>query len=220
MKKEDKEIIIGLRLIEEINSEYQNIRLYKFDDGRIVLTLDTFVQFASGQDLDAYHSAITEIIDKNTNNILVLGGGDGLVAKYIFNKNPKAKITLVELDKVMIDLFSKRKELVDLNSNALSKCNVIIGDAKEYVKESKEKYDAIILDLPDGNNEELKKLYEEEFYKDTIRCLKDEGKIAIQTHLDITDKVVNIVEKYLSKVEKIEYSMIFMGEGIIVTGKK
>ena len=99
-------------------------------------------------------------------NILILGGGDGCLAREVFKYKDVKKVTLVDLDPVMIDLGKQNSILVNLNENALNNPNLttISKDAFNFLDEGTDKYDIIFVDLPDPNTVDLNKLYTKEFY--------------------------------------------------------
>ena len=67
-------------------------------------------------------------------NVLILGLGGGSVAKLIRKRYPKAKITGIEIDPVMVDLGKKYMKLDEW------KVDVVIADAGEYINNSKKSY--------------------------------------------------------------------------------
>ena len=119
-------------------------------------------------------------------NVLILGGGDGLgVRELLKYKELIDKITLVDISKEMIFLAKNNEFFLDLNENSLNspKVNVIIQDGIEFVKNTQEKFDYIILDYPDPMGIEghpLNKLFTTEHYKDISTILKDDGIISLQ----------------------------------------
>ena len=58
---------------------------------------------------------------------------------------------------------------------------VICQDAYQYLTETEERYDVILVDLPDPNNESLNKLYTNIFYRLCFRALTDEGIMSVQS---------------------------------------
>lgn len=99
-------------------------------------------------------------------NILVLGGGDGCIVRELLKYPEIEKITLVDLDQKMIDLGSTNTIFTQINKGSLShhKVTTVAQDAFNYLDDSKDLYDVIIVDLPDPNNVDLNKLYTKEFY--------------------------------------------------------
>jgi len=74
-------------------------------------------------------------------NCLVLGVGGGDVIKAIRKYYPEAKITAVEIDPIMIEIAKKYFGL------ETSDTYIIVSDAISWVKNSKKKFDLIIIDL-------------------------------------------------------------------------
>lgn len=214
--------LYNLKLLEEVQSSIQNIKLYDTEDGRLLLTLDSFIQLVEGEDEEVYHFNLLKPVfgkERLVGNVLILGGGDGFLARDIFNKGVNTNITLVEIDEEVIKMFKTSKRLLKMNNNSLEKCNIIIEDALKWVPNCKEKYDSIILDFPDSNSKELEKLYSKDFLSKVVKLLKDKGVISIQTNVEITAEVEKIIGELLGNVNVIKYEMSFLGEGKIVNAK-
>lgn len=148
-------------------TNYQKIVMTKHKDD-MRLFLDGNLQLSSSDEY-RYHEALVHIpmmYAKNHNRVLVLGGGDGLAVREILKYKEVQQIVLVDIDKEMTDLCTSDKQISKLNKNSLKneKVTVINEDGYIYVKENKEKFDVIIIDFPDPNNENLNKLYTNVFY--------------------------------------------------------
>ncbi|WP_417761465.1 polyamine aminopropyltransferase [Shewanella sp.] len=160
------------------------------------LYLNGRLQFSS-IDEHIYHAYLvhpTMAASARHDNILVIGGGDGLALKQIFKWQPK-HITLVDLDAEMIKLFSDppeempqrlRQALLKLNGNAFHdpRVHVMIDDAFNGVDKliaKGEKYDTVIVDLPDPSHPDLNKLYSDMFYRKLGQLLSADGAITIQS---------------------------------------
>lgn len=154
------------------------------------------LQFSSSDEA-IYHAMLTTpalMASARTDNILVIGGGDGLAVRDILKWQPKA-VTLIDLDPGMIDLFSNKdanapeavsKTLLTLNQGAFldPRVNVIFGDAfleVEKLISQQQSFDAIILDLPDPNHPDLNNLYSTYFYAKLKELLAGDGAISIQS---------------------------------------
>ncbi|MFD0964465.1 polyamine aminopropyltransferase [Pseudofulvibacter geojedonensis] len=110
-------------------------------------------------------------------NILILGGGDGCIARELLKYKGIDKITLVDLDKAMIELGKENTIFTDLNANSMNndKLQTVTQDAFTYLEKSKQQFDLILVDLPDPNNVDLNKLYTKEFYYLCKNKLSDDG---------------------------------------------
>ena len=217
-----REVLRNLKLLVEEQSSHANIKLYETEEKKLMLVMDSFIQLIEGEDEKKYHKALSReslSLTTNANKFLILGGGDGCLARDLFKINSKAKITLVDIDIKLVDLCKTNDRLRTLNEDSLFKCDIQIADAIRWAKDCKDKFDMIICDFPDANNKELIKLYEEKFYKEVIKLLNEKGVISIQTHYDISDKVLKIIKNLLGNGETLEYEMLFLEGGKIISGK-
>lgn len=165
-------------------SNYQKIILTQGKDEDVRLFLDGSLQFSS-MDEYRYHEVLIhptiEYAEKHQ-NVLVLGGGDGIAVKEILKYDDVEKLTLVDLDPAVVELANSNKELLKLNEGSLKneKVKVKNMDAFEFLEGTDEWFDVIIIDLPDPNNESLNKLYTKEFYSLVRNHLVPGGAAMIQ----------------------------------------
>lgn len=148
------------------------------------LYIDGNVQFSSADEY-RYHEALVHVpmsYAKKRDKVLVLGGGDGLAVRELL-KYPETVITLIDLDEEMTKLCSQNPQITALNGSSLTdeRVTVINMDAYEYLENCAEKYDVILVDLPDPNNETLNKLYSNVFYRLCQNALNDNGVMNVQS---------------------------------------
>jgi spermidine synthase len=127
-------------------------------------------------------------------NILIIGGGDGLALRDVLKYDPKA-VTLIDLDSELIDIFknpSQRvnsrlaQQIMQLNNRSLQDDRVKVYRADAFIAinqliKNKQVFDAIIVDLPDPSHPDLNKLYSVNFYARLKLLLSGDGLIAIQS---------------------------------------
>lgn len=171
------------RVFYSKKTQYQQLVMTKRKDD-LRLYIDGNVQFSSIDEF-RYHELLTHIplsIVANRENVIILGGGDGLAAREILKYKDVKKITLVDLDPAMTELSKKDKLISKLNEGSLSnpKVHVVNDDAYKYIEESNEYYDVIIIDLPDPNNTALARLYSKEFYQNVRNHLSKTGIVVTQ----------------------------------------
>ena len=135
---------------------------------------------------DSYHEALVHpvmLYGKEPENILLLGGGDGLATREILRHASVKQIDLVDLDPEMTWLGTEYAPLVRLNQDALANDKVTIHnmDAFLYVRDTDKIYDRVIIDFPDPHNEALSKLYSSEFYAMLSRVVAEDGVIISQS---------------------------------------
>jgi spermidine synthase len=192
--EESKKVIAPLEDYEVVfqsNEGFQDVFLLKDSNDDHALIINNQVQFTTNCER-TYHEALVSpaigAIKNSPKNILILGGGDGLAAKQIFKEAPDCNITLVDFDKSITDLFTQEPLLNELNEDSLSKCTVINEDAFRYVTDRdmgleklERKYDIIICDFPDPDQEIFNKLYSVEFYRALKTLLEKDGAISVQS---------------------------------------
>ena len=109
------------------------------NDGLIMVTeKDEFV----------YHDMIAHVpmfTHPNPKKVLVIGGGDGGTAREVLRHKGVERCVMVEIDEMVVNAC---KEHIPQTSSALSdpRLELIIGDGIKYVKETKEKFDVILVD--------------------------------------------------------------------------
>ena len=83
----------------------------------------------------------------------------------------------------MTATFKTSATLSALNQGSLShpKMHVVNDDAAKWLEASSEKFDVIIIDLPDPSNFSLGKLYSVPMYRLVARHLEPQGKIVVQS---------------------------------------
>lgn len=150
------------------------------------LFIDGHLQFAEVDEY-RYHEALVHPVmswgESPAENVLVLGGGDGLAIREILKYPDVKRIDLVDLDPQMTDLGKEFAPIVRLNGNSMSseKVHIFNQDAFLFVKKSHRIYDRVIIDFPDPHNEALAKLYSVEFYAMVKRILDEDGTIVSQS---------------------------------------
>ena len=164
-------------------SSYQRIILTRWGED-VRLFLDGNLQFSS-QDEYRYHEPLVHpamTLSRSRESILVLGGGDGLVAREVFKYPEVARLVLVDIDPAITDLGRTHPVFLALNQGSLNdpRLEIINRDAFTYLTETGEQFGVILIDLPDPNNESLGKLYSREFYTLVQRHLAVGGVAASQ----------------------------------------
>ena len=171
------------QVIWKKDTPYQSLTMTQsYGNNDLRLFIDGHLQF-SESDEHRYHETLVHsalAYDGPRENILVLGGGDGLAVREIIKYDDVKHIDLVDLDPAMTDLGKDFPPLVKLNKDSLSDPRVTTYnmDAFVYIKEKGRRYDRVIIDMPDPHNEAISKLYAVEFYA-MIERRMNEGAVLI-----------------------------------------
>jgi len=151
--------------------------------GKIVLT-ETFGQFNFYENNLPYFS--TESIQKseekihyamlshdNPSDILLISGGVSGTLKEISKYSPR-KIDYVELDPEILDVGEKYTTNLEYGG-----VSIFRADARWFVKNTENKYDVIIIDVPDPSSIQLNRFYTTEFFKELKSILNPYGVVSL-----------------------------------------
>ncbi len=146
------------------------------------LFLDGDLQFSS-LDEHRYHEALVHpAVGPRARTALVLGGGDGLAARELLRHQRIERIVEVELDPEVLRLARTDARLRALNEGALDdpRVEVVVADAMSWLRTAGERFDVVIVDMPDPDQPATAKLYSQEFYGLAARALAPGGRMAVQ----------------------------------------
>ncbi len=182
-------------LLEE-KTEFQSmvIRTDPQVPGAIILDLDNSWQFSSALE-HRYHEAMVAIpmcAAEALDNVLICGGGDGLAMREVLRFKEVDHVDLVEIDRRVIEVFSKDNFLRGLNEYAFEdkRTHVTIGDARKFVDNPCRQYDLVFLDFPSPTTLNQPKNYDDLFSPSQIQkfvgLLKPQGILVMQTSVNET----------------------------------
>ncbi|WP_326562017.1 polyamine aminopropyltransferase [Micromonospora sp. NBC_01796] len=147
------------------------------------LFLNGDLQFSSVDEY-RYHEALVHPVLRGTRgSVLVLGGGDGLAVRELLRYPDVGSVTVVELDPAVIRLARTEPQLRTLNHDAFTdpRVRVVNADAFQWMRTQAQRFDAIVVDLPDPDETATAKLYSVEFYALVRAVLADGGRMVVQS---------------------------------------
>ncbi len=168
-------------ILFEDKSEHQHLILFKSKLHGKVLALDGAIQ-TTQSDEAFYHEMLSHvplISIEDPKKVLIIGGGDGGIAREVLRHKSIEKVVMIEIDSSVIE-FSK-KYLSSISDNAFdnSKLEVIIEDGAKYVSQTKETFDVIIVDSTDPVGP-AEVLFRQNFYKNCHDILTSGGILVTQ----------------------------------------
>ncbi|XP_064612191.1 spermidine synthase-like [Liolophura sinensis] len=168
------------KILHEEQSKYQKIVFFKSKTFGTVLTLDDIVQ-CTERDEFSYQEMISLIplnSHPNPQNVLVVGGGDGGVAREVVKHPAVKRVVVCEIDNRVIEL--SRKYLPNMAKGYDDpRVEINVGDGLEYMKEHENEFDVIITDSSDPIGPATV-LFQKQYYELMYRVLKPEGIICSQ----------------------------------------
>jgi len=141
----------------------QHIQIFETVDFGKMLVLDGKIQLTE-RDEAFYHEMLVHpamIMHENPSKVLIIGGGDGGAAREVLKHDPR-EVIIVEIDKDVIE-YCKKYIGIDKGSLEDERVTIVNEDGFEFVKNTDEVFDVIIVDSTDPVSTS-KSLISEEFY--------------------------------------------------------
>ncbi len=189
------------KVIFSYNTQYQHVTITEriMDPAKpkiISMFINGRSQFASNDEM-IYHAMLVAPVmhaAARHDNILIIGGGDGLALRDVLRWQPQA-VELIDIDAAIVEFFTApyiddgkiiNQALLDLNQRAFNdpQVHTRFGDAFIKVDEliqQQRLYDVIIVDLPDPSHPDLNKLYSARFYAKLKTLLAGDGAMVVQS---------------------------------------
>jgi spermidine synthase len=176
--------LAAARVLHEVKTEHQHLVIFENPTWGTVLMLDGVCQLTTSDEF-VYHEMMAHVplmALAAPKRVLVIGGGDGGVLREVLKHPSVAKATLCEIDRTVVDLSLKHYPEIADGCFDDPRADIVIADGLKYVAETREAFDAIIVDSsePIGPSAVL---HTREFFTDCKRALKKNGILVTQNGL-------------------------------------
>jgi len=165
------------------DSETDHQRLKVFENGTFgrVLTLDDVVQTTEGDNF-IYHEMMTHVpilAHGAARRVLIIGGGDGGMAREVLRHDSVAHVTMVEIDAGVVDFSKQYLPMLSAGAFDDPRLELVIADGAGFIRQPAGGYDVIIVDSTDpiGPGEVL---FTDTFYGHAKRALAQDGILVTQ----------------------------------------
>jgi spermidine synthase len=169
------------KMLYDSATEHQRLRVFENARFGRVLTLDDVIQTTEGDNF-IYHEMLTHVpilAHGSAREILIIGGGDGGMAREALRHENVSRVTMVEIDAGVVE-FSKQY-LPGLSKGAFEdpRLDLVINDGAVFMRETERRFDVIIVDSTDpiGPGEVL---FTDHFYGHAKRALNPGGILVTQ----------------------------------------
>ncbi|GIX14809.1 MAG: polyamine aminopropyltransferase 1 [Paracoccaceae bacterium] len=169
------------RMLYDSKTAHQRIRIFENARFGRVMTLDGVVQVTEGDEF-VYHEMMAHVpilAHGLAREVLVIGGGDGGMAREVLRHASVARCTMVEIDRGVVDLCREHMPGISQGVFDDPRLDLVIADGAEFVARTDRRFDVIIVDSTDpiGPGEVL---FTETFYGRAKRCLAPGGILVTQ----------------------------------------
>jgi spermidine synthase len=168
-------------LLHESETDHQRIKVFENGTFGRILTLDNVVHTTEGDNF-VYHEMLTHVpilAHGAAKRVLIIGGGDGGMAREVLRHSSVEHVTMVEIDAGVVE-FSK-EYLPTLSQGAFDdpRLELVINDGAVSMRETDQTYDVIIVDSTDpiGPGEVL---FTDTFYGHAHLALTENGILVTQ----------------------------------------
>ena len=219
------------RIIYSGRTKYQEVQIIDTPTFGRCLILDGRLQ-SSELDEFVYHEALVHpamITHPNPEKVLILGGGEGATLREVLSHKTVKEGVMIDIDEELVNLC--KKYLPKMGKKALrdERARVIFEDGLKFVKETNEKFDVIIMDLPEPlEGTPAEPLYKKDFFEILNSKLTDDGILSSQIGTtcigayDLFTTLTNTVKKAFPIARPYEANIPSFGGswGFIIASKK
>lgn len=191
-------------------SEFQRIDVFDSPEYGRFLTLDGYLMLTEKDDF-IYHEMLVHIplaVNLGIKKVLVIGAGNGGVARELTDYKTIEQIDVVEIDEQLVEVA---KEFFPYEARGFEdkRVKLYVQDALKFMRHSKIKYDLIIVDSSDpyGPGEVL---FTKEFYGHCYNILEENGILVNQHESPFYENDANILKRIHTRISKtFEVSQIY-----------
>jgi spermidine synthase len=164
-------------------SKFQSVDIINTGSYGVCLILDGKIQ-SSEADEFIYHEALVHpamLTHPRPEKVFIAGGGEGATLREVLAHKTVKKAVMVDIDEEVVRLC--RRFLPSWHQKAFDdpRAELHFADAREYLEESSDKFDVIIIDLVDPLEQgPARLLYTREFYQVVKRKLGHDGIMSVQ----------------------------------------
>jgi len=170
----------------ESQTEHQHLIIFANGTFGRVMMLDGVIQVTE-KDEFIYHETMAHVPLfalglEEARKVLIVGGGDGGVLREVLRHESVEKAVLCEIDRSVIDLCREHLPAISRGAFDHPRAEIVIADGTQFVAETDERFDAVIVDSTDPIGPG-KVLFTREFYADCKRALTPGGVLITQNGL-------------------------------------
>ncbi|ARE39136.1 Spermidine synthase [Rhodovulum sp. P5] len=162
-------------------TDHQRLRVFTNPRFGRVLTLDGVVQTTEADNF-IYHEMLTHVpilAHGAARRVLIIGGGDGGMAREVLRHHGIAHVTMVEIDAGVVEFSKQYLPMLSAGAFGDPRLTLVIDDGAAFMKTTEDKFDVIIVDSTDpiGPGEVL---FTDTFYGHAKRALTPGGILVTQ----------------------------------------
>ena len=163
---------------------YQQVEVIQSSHYGKCLILDGHMQSAQGDEF-IYHENLVHpamVSCSKPEKVVIIGGGEGATLYEVLRHNTVKKAWMIDIDQRVVELCDKYMPEWHRGAFKDKRTVLLYEDGRKFLEKSKEKFDVIIIDIPEPVEEgPAYLLYTEEFYRMVATKLSENGMVALQS---------------------------------------
>jgi spermidine synthase len=154
------------RRLESFRSPWQDVDVHDTRTFGRLYRLDGHVMASEKDEFFCHENLVhvAAVAHPAPRRALIVGGGDGGSAEELLKHPSIAAVTLCEIDAAVIDVARRHLRAIHLGALDDPRVTIEIRDGLDYVRDGRDAYDLIVLDLTDPGGPSTP-LYTAEFYR-------------------------------------------------------
>ncbi len=169
------------RVLYDSETEHQRLRVFENPRCGRVLTLDGVIQLTEADEF-IYHEMLAHVpllAHGEARRVLIIGGGDGGMAREVLRHASVEHVTMVEIDAGVVEFAKEYLPGVSAGAFNDPRLDLVIADGAAFVRDSDETFDVVISDSTDPIGP-AEVLFTDTFYGDVKRRLAEGGILVTQ----------------------------------------
>ena len=170
------------RQIGEWQTRFQKMQIYDTPHYGKLFRLDGFNMTSEREEFVYHENLIHPALTAHAapKKVLIIGGGDGGSSEEALKHPSVEQCTMCEIDEDVIKVAREHFQAVHNGVFDNKRLRVLVGDGMRFVRETREKFDLIALDLNDPMGP-AEALYSAEFFQQCRQALAVGGALVLHT---------------------------------------
>jgi spermidine synthase len=192
-------------------TKYQKVEVIQSSHYGKCLILDGHMQSAQLDEF-IYHENLVHpamVACPNPKKVVIIGGGEGATLYEVLRHKSVEKCWMIDIDQRVVELCDEYMPEWHRGTFKDKRTVLLYEDGRKFLENSNEKFDVIIIDIPEPVEEgPAYMLYTEEFYKMVATKLNENGMVSLQSGCSAEKELrcLAAVHNTLKKVFPLVYS--------------
>lgn len=173
------------KVLARKKTKFQELKVIQTQELGRVLLLDGVTQVAEKNDY-LYHEPMVHpalLAHPNPTDVLIIGGGDGGVAREVLRHPSVERVTQVDIDGDVYTFSEEHLPFISQKALQSPRVKKIVADGRAWVSQHHTSYDVVIMDMTDPFGP-ARMLYTSDFFRLVKKSFKNPGEGLFVMHAE------------------------------------